>query len=196
MTVRRRRCSDRSGRKKLRSPGRPPVARNEERRRFWVAIATGNSSEDAAIASGVSPAVGARWFREAGGMPPSHLAAASPPQPGRYSSFAEREEISILRAQGHGVREIARRLVRAASTLSRERRRNAATRSGGLNYRATTAIARHAFEQPASGLHLLIELGLQCFGDAHLTLPPAMMRGAGIGGRNTPWARGSPSRVS
>jgi IS30 family transposase len=37
------------------------------------------------------------------------------------------------------VREIARRLTRAASTISRELRRNAATRSGGLEYRATTA---------------------------------------------------------
>ena len=53
--------------------------------------------------------------------------------------FAEREEIALLRAQGHGVREIARRLERTASTISRELRRNAATRGGGLAYRATTA---------------------------------------------------------
>src|SRR5436305_9409459 len=33
----------------------------------------------------------------------------------------------------------ARRLGRAVSTISRELRRNAATRSGGLEYRATTA---------------------------------------------------------
>ncbi len=37
------------------------------------------------------------------------------------------------------MREIARRLARAASTVSRELRRNAATRSGGLEYRATAA---------------------------------------------------------
>jgi IS30 family transposase len=72
-------------------------------------------------------------------MPPSHLAAASPPRSGRYLSLAEREEVAIMRAQGHGVREMARRLTRAASTLSRELRRNAATRSGGFDYRATTA---------------------------------------------------------
>src|SRR5437870_12842356 len=113
MTMRRRRCSDRSGRGKLRSPGRPSVARNEERRQFWAAIAAGSSSEDAAIASGVSPAVGVRWFREAGGMPPSHLVAASPPRSGRYLSFAEREEVAILREQGHGVGGIARRLAPA-----------------------------------------------------------------------------------
>ena len=72
-------------------------------------------------------------------MPPSHLAPAAKPLSGRYLSFAEREEIAIWRAQRHGVREIARRLKRAPSTISRELRRNAATRSGGLAYRATTA---------------------------------------------------------
>jgi len=51
----------------------------------------------------------------------------------------EREELAILRAQGHGVREIARCMARAPSTISRELRRNAATRSGGFAYRATTA---------------------------------------------------------
>ena len=46
MTVRRRR-SDRSGRSKLHSPGRPDSARREELVRFWAAIATGRSSEKA-----------------------------------------------------------------------------------------------------------------------------------------------------
>ncbi len=58
---------------------------------------------------------------------------------GRYLSFAEREEISILRGQNVSVREIARRLSRAPSTISRELRRNAATRGGKLQYRATVA---------------------------------------------------------
>lgn len=49
------------------------------------------------------------------------------------------EEIARLCAGGHGVREIARRLGRAPSTISRELRRNAATRGDGLEYRATTA---------------------------------------------------------
>src|SRR3954465_15316599 len=138
MTVRKRR-SDRSGRGALPSPGRPSVARREDHCQFWAAIAAGRSSEDAAVGAGVSPAVGARWFRRAGGMPPSQLAPASKPLSGRYLSFAEREEIAIWRAQRHGVRQIARRFERAPSTISRELRRNAATRSGGLAYRATTA---------------------------------------------------------
>jgi IS30 family transposase len=61
------------------------------------------------------------------------------PLSGRYLSFTEREEIAIAHAQSLGVREIARRLGRSPSTISRELRRNAATRGGVLDYRATTA---------------------------------------------------------
>jgi transposase, IS30 family len=135
----RRMLLQRAGRVKLRSPGRPSVRRREEQRRFWAAIAAGRSSEDAAVGAGVSPAVGTRWFREAGGMPASHVMPSAPSLSGRYLSFTDREQIALWRAQGHGVREIARRLARAPSTISRELLRNAATRSGGLEYRATTA---------------------------------------------------------
>ena len=135
MGTRKRRQADRAGRPPMRSPGRPPVGRREHRQRFWLAIARGLSSEDAAAAAGVSQAVGTRWFREGGGMPTVSLA----PPSGRYLSFAEREEIAILRAQDVGVREIARRLERSPSSISRELRRNAATRGGRLEYRATTA---------------------------------------------------------
>jgi IS30 family transposase len=72
-------------------------------------------------------------------MAASHLRPSAPPPSGRYLSFTEREQIALGRAHGHGVREIARQLTRAPSTISRELRRNAATRSGGLEYRATTA---------------------------------------------------------
>src|SRR5436190_922955 len=117
------------------SPGRPSVARREGRVRFWRSIAAGVSSTDAAAVAGVSPAVGSRWFRDGGGMPPISLVPLS----GRYLSFAEREEIAILHAQRVGVREIARRLGRSASTISRELRRNASTRAHRREYRATTA---------------------------------------------------------
>jgi len=139
MTTKGRRASDRAGRARMCSPGRPSVARVAERRRFWTAIAAGCSSEDAAGEAGVSPAVGTRWFRKAGGMPPSHLSPSATPPSGRYLCFAEREELAIFRAQGCSIREIARRLARAPSTISRELRRNAATRGGGFGYRATTA---------------------------------------------------------
>jgi transposase, IS30 family len=138
MNIRKRR-SDWSARAPLSSPGRPPVAGRDERRRFWAAIAAGMASEDAAVGVGVPQAVGTRWFRKAGGMPPAMFGLSAKPLSGRYLSFAEREEIALLRAQGYTMQEVARRLGRAASTISRELRRNAATRSGGLEYRATTA---------------------------------------------------------
>lgn len=115
------------------------MAGREERRRFWAAIAAGTASEDAAVGVGVPQAVGTRWFRKAGGMPPSMFGLSAKPLSGRYLSFAEREEIALLRVQGYSMQEVARRLGRVASTISRELRRNAATRSGGLEYRATTA---------------------------------------------------------
>ena len=134
-----RRRSNVSGRRKLSSPGRPPVARRDDLIRFWAGIASGLSSEDAAAEAGVSMPVGSRWFRRSGGMPPTHLSISAKPLSGRFLSFSEREEIALLRVQGHGVRHIARALDRAPSTISREVRRNAATRSGNLEYRATTA---------------------------------------------------------
>jgi IS30 family transposase len=134
-----KRRSDRAGRAPLHSPGRPPVAGRGERRAFWAAIAVGSSSEEAAAAAGIPQAVGARWFRKAGGMAPAMYKLWAKPLSGRYLSLAEREDIALMRVQGSSIRAIARQLGRSASTISRELRRNAATRSGGLEYRATTA---------------------------------------------------------
>lgn len=134
-----KRQSDRSGRAALRSPGRPTIANREQMRRFWAAISAGLVSEEAAATAGVPQAVGARWFRKAGGMRPAMFGPSAQPRSGRYLSLPEREEIALLRAQGCTIREMGRRIQRAASTVSRELRRNAATRSGGMTYRATTA---------------------------------------------------------
>ena len=104
-------------------------------RDFWRRIASGVTTVDAAQAVGVSWPVGVRWFRHAGGMPPISLDEPT----GRYLSFAEREEIALLRAQKIGVRENARRIGRDPGTISRELRRNAATRGGKSEYRASVA---------------------------------------------------------
>ena len=64
---------------------------------------------------------------------------------GRHLSFQEREEIAILHAQQVGVRQIARRLGRAASTISRELQRNSAAQPGPGGrwvYRALAAQTR------------------------------------------------------
>src|SRR3954470_13872673 len=123
-----------TGRSPMKSPGAPALRREVERL-FWREIAKGLTSEDAAIAVGVSQAAGSRWFRERGGMPLFLVA----PVTGRYLSFAEREEIAVLNGQGLGVRKIAHRVGRDPSTISRELRRNAATRGGKLDYRASVA---------------------------------------------------------
>ena len=118
----------------MRSPGRPEPSRAVQRA-FWRLIALGARTEDAAAEVGVSTPVGSRWFRHGGGMSPICLEEPT----GRYLSFAEREEIALLNAQDHAVREIARRIRRDPGTISRELRRNAATRAGKPVYRAGVA---------------------------------------------------------
>ena len=132
--VRRQWRADRALRPAMRSPGRPDPSRVVQRQ-FWRVIATGVTTAEAAIQVGVSVPVGSRWFRHAGGMPPISLSEPT----GRYLTFEEREEIAILTAKGAGVREVARALQRDPGTISRELRRNAATRSGEREYRATVA---------------------------------------------------------
>jgi transposase, IS30 family len=72
--------------------------------------------------TGITRKTGYRWRFESGGIPPSRL--AEDVRSSRYLSLLERQRIATLRGQGHGVREIARRLGRSASTVSRELRRN------------------------------------------------------------------------
>ena len=126
----------------MRSPGRPDPSRVVQRQ-FWRSIATGVTTVEASLNVGVSWPVGARWFRHAGGMAPISLAEPS----GRYLTFEEREEIAILRAKDMGVRAIARAIERDPGTVSRELRRNAATRGGKLEYRA--GVARWKAQQAA-----------------------------------------------
>lgn len=70
--VRRQQAADRAVRRKLRSPGHPKFQRPVEVA-FWKQIAKGLLAEEAAAAVGVAQAVGARWFHNAGGMPPFDL---------------------------------------------------------------------------------------------------------------------------
>jgi transposase, IS30 family len=117
------------------SPGRPTVAWRQDRVNFWAAISRGAKTEAAAVEAGVSSPVALRWFRHSGGVNP----CLPPTVSGRFLSFSEREDIALFRAQGAGVREIARQLGRSPSTISRELRRNASTRTFRLEYKATIA---------------------------------------------------------
>jgi IS30 family transposase len=178
----------RSTRAPLRSPGRPPVAGRAEQERFWQAIAVGLNSEDAALKAGVSPAAGPRLFRKAGGMPPSMFRSSAKPLSGRYLSLAEREEIALLKVQGHSLREIGRRLGRAASTISRELDRNAATHGGGMAYRATTAQwhADRSARRPKP-TKLALNVALRIYVEERLAGVVAPPRGARIRGRAVRW---------
>jgi hypothetical protein len=49
-----------TGRSPMKSPG-APSHRREIERAFWVEVARGLSSENAATTVGVSPVIGARW---------------------------------------------------------------------------------------------------------------------------------------
>lgn len=117
------------------SPGRPGIAWREDRVKFWAAIARGLKTDVAGIEAGVSSPVAYRWFKHAGGVNP----CLPPTVSGRYLSFSEREDIAIWNAQKIGVREIARRLKRSPSTISRELFRNASTREYPPVYKASTA---------------------------------------------------------
>lgn len=157
-------------------------------RQFWAAIALGRSSEEAATDAGMSAAVGVRWFRRAGGMPPTHLSRSSQAPSGRYLSFAEREEIAIMRARGCGVRAIARQLNRAPCTISRELKRNAAKRHGACDYRATTAQwhAERSARRPKSA-KLAINQALHDYVQSRLAGMIARPDGAAIRGPKVVW---------
>jgi IS30 family transposase len=115
--------------------GRPPVP-HAVRAGFWEGVRSGLGVREAAEAAGVHHSQAKVWFRQAGGVAPPVPRAGR----GRYLSLAEREEIAVGLAAGLGYREIARRLGRPASTVSREVARNS-TR-GRYRYRATAAQVR------------------------------------------------------
>jgi IS30 family transposase len=110
------------------------------------------------------------------------------PLSGRYLSFAEREEIALLRAQGDTIQEVARHLGRAASTISRELRRNAATRGGGLAYRATTAQwhAERAARRPKQA-KLALNAALQTYVEERLAGVVVASSGAPVPGPAVSW---------
>jgi IS30 family transposase len=103
-------------------------------------------------------------------------------------SFAEREELALLKAQRAGVREIARRMHRSPSTVSRELRRNAATRGGVLHYRATVAQwkAERAAERPKAA-KLVRNARLRAYVQDRLAGTVTDGRGRSISGPRVTW---------
>jgi len=100
--------------------------------RFWTAVSAGSTIEEAAVGLGVSVTAARRWFRDAGGVKPRVLG------PSVRLSFTDRCRIEAMVEAGLSQAEIARRLGRHRSTISRELSRNATVRRGG-SYKAPNA---------------------------------------------------------
>ena len=97
---------------------------------YWALILAGVGTVAACKQVGITRKTGYRWRAERGGLPPLRLAEAE--RGSRYLSLLERQRIATLRGQGLSVREIARRLGRSASTVSRELHRNMRPHDGGV----------------------------------------------------------------
>jgi hypothetical protein len=107
----------------------------ERMRVFWDALQAGEFITEAAAAAGTYRVKGRRWMAASGGIRPRRRRNLA----GRCLSLAEREEIALGQARGESIRDIAGRLHRSPSTVSRELRRNADQQG---QYRATSAHAR------------------------------------------------------
>ena len=114
--------------------GRLDMASMLVEKREWFArvISQGMSNSEACRVVGINRRTGTRWrygrtilntAGEAVHYPPVKLTAPKARHP-RYLSLAERTTIADLRRAGVSVRDIADELGRAASTVSRELRRN------------------------------------------------------------------------
>ncbi len=91
----------------------------ENRCRFWLAIVAGRTSEDAGRDAGVAPAVGSRWYREAGGMARSlradpmrddagnHLQLS----PGRIRRWFARGSVRLLQLLNHALQRLRSRVI-------------------------------------------------------------------------------------
>jgi len=93
--------------------------------RFWVLMAAGSTLQAACDAVGVDRRTGRHWRQATGGRIPRK----KPEPSGRYLSLEERLQIADLHLAETGVRAIARKIGRPASTISRELHRNG-TRPG------------------------------------------------------------------
>jgi IS30 family transposase len=121
-----------TGRSPMKSPGAPSLRREVERA-FWLEIAKGDERRGGRD----SWRVIRRWHA----MVPASWrdAIRSFARDGALFVVLRARGHRLMRAQGQGVRSIARQLNRSPSTISRELCRNAATRCGKLEYRASVA---------------------------------------------------------
>jgi transposase, IS30 family len=110
-------------------------------------MASGMTLSEASRASGVPVATAFRAARKMGRV---RDAPDAPDAPGcgRYLSREERHEIARLRESGLPVRQVAARMRRSPSTVSRELRRNASPRTGGYHPEEAGRLARERQARP------------------------------------------------
>jgi IS30 family transposase len=126
---------------------------------YWQLILTGVGTVEACKMVGIGRKTGYRWRAEHGGLRP--LRRVEPERSDRYLSLLERQRIATLHRQRLPMREIARRLGRAPSTISRELRRNSARHDvGGYDGDLAHSRARERVERPRGG-RLKSEPGLR-----------------------------------
>jgi len=106
---------------------------------YWLLLAAGVGTVQACRVVGIGRKTGYRWRAGNGGVPPVRLAEDA--RSNRYLSLLERQRIATLRERGLSVGVIVARLGRAASTVSRELRRNVLPHDCGC-YDADLAHAR------------------------------------------------------
>src|SRR3954463_14854327 len=110
--------------KVLRMARRSRKRQLEVEARYWQLLAAGVGTVEACRRVGITRKTGYRWRAEAGGGIPDRVSEAV--RSLRFLSMTERQRIDSLHRRGVSVREIARRLDRSPSTVSRELRRNTA----------------------------------------------------------------------
>jgi len=95
------------------------------RREYWTLRLSGMNNAEASRAMGRHPRQGLRWKHEHGGRVPPGVFRS-----GRYLDLDERCAIADLLREGMSRRQIARRLGRSPSTISRELARNTSPTTG------------------------------------------------------------------
>jgi IS30 family transposase len=133
-------------------------ATKAERREFWLLVRAGASFKSAAVGIGLNPATGPKWARQTGGVAPCYVSKA--PTMGRYLCPEERIQIQLGVHLELSIREIARGLGRAPSTVQRELDRNSratyranprlrkeSVRQRGLRFRGPNSYAAHSAQR-------------------------------------------------
>lgn len=117
---------------------------------YWQLILNGVGTVEACQLVGIGRKTGYRWRAERGGLPP--LRRVEVERSARCLSLLERQRIATLYHQRLSIREIARRLGRSPSTISREVRRNSAGHDvGGYDGDLAHSRARQRLERPRGG---------------------------------------------